>query len=96
MVVGILQVQLAIDHATSLKDKRRVVSSVKDKLHREHQVSVAEVDAQDNLRTAVLGITMSASDVKHCQSVLDRIVDRLRSSRDCVLADHATEILTGR
>lgn len=96
MVVGILQVQLAIEHAASLKDKRRVVSSMKDRLHREHQVSVAEVDMLDDHRNAVLGITMASNDVGHCQSVLARIVDRLRRDRDCVLADHATEILTGR
>ena len=44
MVVGILQIEVSIDGSTSLKDKRRVVSSLKDRLHREHQVSVAEVD----------------------------------------------------
>ena len=43
MVVGILQFELLVPGATSLKDKRRVVKSVKDRLHREHLVSVAEV-----------------------------------------------------
>ena len=55
MVVGVLQVKLTIDWASSLKDKRRVVSSLKDRLHREHQVSVAEVGSLDSHRVAVLG-----------------------------------------
>ena len=96
MVIGVLQVELAIEHATSLKDKRRVVSSLKERLHRQYQVSVAEVGTLDNRRLATLGITMASNDVSHCQSVLDRVVDKLRQNRDWVLNDHATEILTGR
>lgn len=96
MVVGILQVELTIDDARSLKDKRRVVSSVRDRLHREHQVSVAEVDGLDDHRVAVLGITLASNSVPHCQSVLDRILDRLRVERDCVLSDHNKQILTGQ
>lgn len=96
MIVGILQVELTVDWSTSLKDKRRVVNSLKAKLHREHMVSVAEVAQQDNMRVAVLGIVLAASDVGHCQSVLDRITDKLRAARDCVLADHSLEILSGQ
>lgn len=95
MVVGILQVQLMIAHAQTLKDKRRVVASVKDRLHRQHHVSVAEIDSLEQCATAVLGIALASSDVNHCQSVLDRILDQLARERDCVLEDHRKEILTG-
>jgi uncharacterized protein YlxP (DUF503 family) len=96
MVVGILQVELSIAGTESLKDKRRVVSSLKDRLHQHHQVSVAEVDRLDDRQTAVLGITMATNSVDHCQSVLDRILDELRRHRECVLADHSKQILTGQ
>ena len=96
MIIGILQIELTIDGSTSLKDKRRVVSSLKDRLHREHQVSVAEVDQQDDVRTAVLGITMASTSVPHCQRVLDKMVDKLRTGRGYVLADHDVQILTGQ
>jgi len=95
MVVGILQVELTIDAAASLKDKRRVVNSVKDRLHREHLVSVAEVDAQDDMRVAVLGIVLAAGDVPYCQSVLDRILDKLKVTRGCHLSGHHQQILSG-
>lgn len=96
MVVGILQVQLSMDWAQSLKDKRRVVQSLKDRLHREHQVSVAEVEDQDLIRRAQLGIALVSNDVSHVQGVLDRILDKLSQARDCVLDDHSKEILTGQ
>lgn len=96
MVIGVLQVELTIEHAMSLKDKRRVVKSLKDRLHRHHQVSVAEVDRLEDARTAILGVTLASNDVRHCQSTLDRLVDSLHPAKDFVLADHRIEILTGR
>lgn len=96
MVVGILQVELSIDGAQSLKDKRRVVSSLKDRLHREHQVSVAEVDNLEDHHRAVLGVTMASNDVRYCQSTLDHLVDKLRVGRGFVLSDHNIQILTGQ
>jgi uncharacterized protein YlxP (DUF503 family) len=95
MVIGILQIELTIDGARSLKDKRRVVSSIKDKLHREHQVSVAEIDRLDDCRCAVLGITMTSNDVAQCQSTLDRVLAKVRNKRDCHLSNHNTQVLTG-
>ena len=95
MVVGILQFELHIDWAASLKDKRRVVSSLKDRLHREHMVSVAEIAQQDNIRVAQLGLALAASDTRQAQATLDRILDKLRAERDCVLHNHQTELLTG-
>lgn len=95
MILGVLQFEVMIDGAQSLKDKRRVVSSLKDRLHREHQVSVAEVGMQDDPGRAVLGVALASSSVPVCQSVLDRVLAKIRDSRDCVLTDHQQEILTG-
>jgi len=96
MVIGVLQVELAIDEPRSLKDKRRVVNSLKARLHQRHQVSVAEVGSQDDHHTAVLGITMASSSVPYCQGALDRVLRMIRVQRGCVLGDHKTEILTGQ
>lgn len=95
MVVGILQVELMIDHANSLKDKRSVVKSLKDRLHREHMVAVAEVDALDQWRRAVLGLSAVSTSVPHVQGMLDRIVEQLDSDGRFVLSDKRIEILTG-
>ncbi len=96
MVIGILQVELLIAHAQSLKDKRRVVSSLKDRLHRDYNVAVAEVEQQDKHQTAVLGIVNVSNSVPQVQSVLSTIVDQLRNGRDFVLHNQQQEILSGR
>ena len=95
MIVGILQVELRVDDAESLKDKRRIVSSLKDRLHREHQVSVAEVATQDDRHVATLGIALAASDAQQCQRTLDHVLDKIRAKRDCYVSDHKTEVLSG-
>ncbi len=95
MVIGVLQLELQVPGATSLKDKRRIVRSLKDRLHREHQVSVAETGTLDSLTTATLGVVLAASDVKPCQSTLDRILDKLRHGDGYRLVNQQTQILTG-
>jgi len=95
MVIGILQIELRIGDAASLKDKRRVVSSLKDRLHREHLVAVAETDRLDAHQTAVMGIVAVSNEAPHVQGVLSRIVDQLRVNRRFDLTDHAIEILSG-
>lgn len=95
MIIGILQFELTIDHATSLKDKRRVVTSMKDRLCREFKVAVAETDKLDKHQVAQLGLAVVGNSVPHVQSVLDHALEKIKNARDCVLSDHCTEILTG-
>lgn len=95
MVVGILQFELLVHGAESLKDKRRVVSSVKDRLHRGHQAAVAEVAAQETLNLAVLGLAVVGSDGRHLGQVLDRITAELRALPDAELGATARSILSG-
>ena len=96
MVVGVLQVELFISDARSLKDKRRVVRSLKERLHRSCHVAAAEVDRHEKHQVAVLGVVTVANEPARAQSVLDRIVDRLREDTRFVLSDHVTELIQGR
>jgi uncharacterized protein YlxP (DUF503 family) len=93
MVVGILQFELLIHGAESIKDKRRVVSSVKDRLHREHQVSVAEVGLQDTMSAARLALALVGSDGRHVGQTLDRITAKLRGLHGAELGDLSREVL---
>lgn len=83
MHIGVLQIELLIRASESLKDKRRVVKSLKDRLHREHQVSVAEVGTQDHMRVATLGIALASEEATRCATVIDSLVHKIsdRASR---------------
>lgn len=95
MNVGVMQVELAIDWAESLKDKRSVVRSLKDALHRHHQVSAAEVDDLDILNRASIGITMASNSGGHIGIVFDRVLNHIRSNPESQIVSCSREIMHG-
>ena len=92
MIVGVLRVELAIYEALSLKDKRRVVKGLKDRLSHKFNVSVSEVDALDARQRAVLGIAMVSNEARFVQSCLDKVVDYIRMAPGAALVNYETEI----
>jgi uncharacterized protein YlxP (DUF503 family) len=78
MFVGSVQVRLLIRESRSLKDKRQVVKSIKDRLHNEFNVAVAEVDELENRQVAVLGIATVGNESTFVRGVLQQIVEALR------------------
>ena len=92
MHIGVLQFTVEIPYAESLKDKRRVIKSMKDKLRRQYNVSIAETDHQDEPTLATMGIAAASSDVKQVNSLLDRLLNTLQDWRDASLTDHQMEI----
>lgn len=62
MVVGIVRVELHLPGAQSLKDKRQVVRSMKERIRERVHASVAEVEFQDLWQRAALGIAVVATD----------------------------------
>ncbi len=95
LIIGVLQFELVIHDSRSLKDKRSVVRSVKDRLHREHQVSVAEVAAQDVLNVAVLALALVGTDGRYVGQTLDRITEKLRSLHDAEVRAITRQLLKG-
>lgn len=92
--IGVLQFTIEIPHSTSLKDKRGVVRSMRDRLRRSYNISLSEFDDLEDCTVATLGAVMAGSDVKMLNSALDRLLNTLHDWRDAVLADHQMEIFT--
>lgn len=91
MTVGILRLELAVHESRSLKEKRRVVKSVKERLFNTFRVSVAEVDALDSWQRAVLGVALVANEPRLVHSCLDKIVDWVRKQRSVTLVDYTKD-----
>lgn len=79
MIVGVCTVELFISESQSLKDKRQVLHSVKDRLQGKFNLSVAEVDGQDLWQKAVLGMACVANEGSHVNQVLDQALNLIRS-----------------
>ena len=93
MVIGVLQLELSIGDAMSLKDKRRVVKSLKDRIAHGHNVSIAEVGALDQHRRAILGLAMVSNDTRYVQGALSRIVDFVKTKGNVDLVDYQIDLL---
>jgi uncharacterized protein YlxP (DUF503 family) len=92
MTVGSLRVRLLIREARSLKDKRQVVSSIKDRIRQRFNVSVAEVEAQDHRQLAVLGFAMAGNESGHVRRALQQIVEALRAHPVAEFLDHEMDV----
>ncbi len=79
MIVGVCTVELFIPDGQSLKSKRQVLSSLKERLRGKFNVSVAEVDGQDLWQKAVLGIACVANEKAYVNQVLDQVLNQIRS-----------------
>ena len=93
MVIGVLRVRLGVFEARSLKDKRRVTKSLKDRLASRHNVSIAEIDDLDHRQAATLGLAMIANEARFVESALSKLVDEIRAFPHASLLDYQIELL---
>ena len=93
MVVGVLQLELSVPDAFSLKDKRRVIKSLKDRIAHDHNVSIAEVGALDEHRRCVLGMAMVSNDGRYVEGALSKLVDFVRMVPQVSLIDYQIDLL---
>jgi len=92
MIVGSLRVRLLLRESRSLKDKRRVLNSIKDRLRNGFNISVAEVDENDNRQLAVLGIALVGNEAYPVRTTLEKIVEALRAHPIAEFIDHEIEV----
>jgi len=77
--IGVLTLELRLEGAHSLKDKRHVVKSLKDRLRSKFNVAVAEIDYQDLWQRAAVAAVTVSSDHDHAQRVLQSVEDEAAS-----------------
>jgi len=71
--IGVLTLELRLQNSHSLKDKRQVVKSLKERLRNRFNVSVAEIDYQDLWQRSVVAAVTVASDHTHAELVLQSV-----------------------
>ncbi len=91
--LGLLHLEFHLLGTVSLKDKRRSVKSFRDRVASRFNVSIAEVDAQDNRRRAVLAVAVVGNDRRRLEGTLQRIINAGTAWRDMILATSDVEWL---
>jgi len=91
MIVGVLRIRALLRGAHSLKEKRQVLRSLKDRLRNTFNVAVAEVGAQDVWQTIEIGVATVGTDTPFVQSVLSNVENFVRAFHGLELCDCEVE-----
>lgn len=92
-IVGILVFELNMPQCGSLKEKRRILNSLKDRIKNNFNVSISEIDMQDKWQRAILGIAAIGGSKGLIDSALSKILNFARDFRIADLVDYEIEIL---
>ena len=93
MHVGVMRLELEIPGARSLKDKRQVVRSFKERVKARLSISIAEVGHLDKLQRATFGVAVVSGDAAVCEELLGRVTSLAGSLPNAILIDRASEMI---
>jgi uncharacterized protein YlxP (DUF503 family) len=88
MYIGALIFEIFISESSSLKDKRMILSSLKDRLRKKFNIAVAELDYLDKWQRSELGIVTIGNEYKLVENSLHKIFDFLDRSNDFEIIKH--------
>jgi uncharacterized protein len=93
MPVGLLTLELHIQHAQSLKDKRQVLRSLKDRLRAKFNVAVAELEYEDTWQRSVVGVVTLSNEEQQVQESLQHVLTEADNILGPLLVSHAVEMI---
>ena len=92
--VGVLTLELRLEHSHSLKEKRHVVQGLKDRLRHKFNVAVAEIEGQDLWQRATVAAVTVSSSHDFAEKVLRSVEDEAAALLGAALADANVEWLS--
>ena len=92
--IGVLTLELRLEDSHSLKEKRHVVESLKDRLRHKFNVAVAEIDYQDLWQRAVVAAVTVSPDHAHAAKVLQSVEDEAAALLGAELVEATVEWLS--
>ena len=93
MPVGLLTLELHIAEARSLKEKRQVLRSLKDRLRGQFNVAVAELDFMDTWQRSLVGVVTLSNEEQHLEEMLQKVLAEADRQLGPLLIAHSVEIL---
>ncbi len=91
--VGVLTLELRLENSHSLKDKRHVVQSLKERLRHKFNVAVAEIEYQELWQRAAVAAVTVSPDHAHAEKVLRSVEEEAVALLGAELADATVEWL---
>lgn len=94
MQIGCLKIEFFLHGVFSLKEKRNIANSIKQKLKNKFNISVAEIGSQDSLSRLVLGIVTVGNDGRVIQTVLNNVLNFVERITSEEITDSTMEIFS--
>jgi len=94
VTVGSCKIELRLPESDSLKAKRRVLKSLKDRVHARFSVAIAEVDRLDDWQRATLGVACVSNDARLVDATLTKVVNWIEMSGEALLVDYEIDLVT--
>jgi uncharacterized protein len=91
--LGVLYAEIFIPLSGSLKSKRSVLKSIKDRVRSRFNVSIAEVGEMDKWQRSVLAVAAVSGDKTYLDQCLQSILSFLDTVHDIELIQHQIEFL---
>ncbi|HEY6130066.1 MAG TPA: DUF503 domain-containing protein [Candidatus Acidoferrum sp.] len=93
MPIGLLTLELRLPDAHSLKDKRQVIRSLKDRLRHKFNIAIAELDFHDVWQTSTIGIVTLSNAEQHVEESLQHVLAEAQRQLGPILVDHSVDFL---
>jgi len=93
MPVGLLVLELHISDARSLKDKRQVLRSLKDRLRRKFNVAVSELEYQEVWNRSIVGVVTLSNSGRHVENSLKEVLEESDRVLGPLIVNHSLDIL---
>jgi hypothetical protein len=93
MTVGLLLLDCYIPESQSLKDKRRILSSLSERLRRQFNIAIAEVEYQDQWQRAQLAIVLVNTNWRMLQSSMSKLTEYVDRDRRVEITNTETRQL---
>lgn len=93
MFIGTLKFEIIIPGSTSLKDKRRVVQSLQNKIKSKFNVSIAEIDYQDKWQRTSIGLCFVNSERREIENICEKIKKIIFDNADVLVINELCEII---
>ena len=91
MHVAICQIHLGMYDCQSLKDKRSIIKSLKDRIRQRYNVSIAEVDDVDKIKSSLLGVAIVGNERRLLEQIFGKIINFIENDGKAEIIDQLLE-----
>lgn len=92
MLVGVCKVELFVPESGSLKDKRFVLTSIKQRIRNKFNVSVAEIDGNDKWQKIFLGFAVVSNERRFIDKIFSEVFKLIENDGRAEIVNHLIEV----